>query len=60
MTQEIGIVDAVEGSLDVSHYPIGTLLKIIPYHVSMASVLITNVLKAIEHIFCKLTSIITL
>ena len=34
MTQEVGIVEAVEGSLDVSLYPIGSFLKIMPYHVS--------------------------
>ncbi|XP_044183353.1 D-threo-3-hydroxyaspartate dehydratase-like isoform X3 [Acropora millepora] len=32
MTQEIGTVEAVEGFLDVSAYPIGSHLKIIPYH----------------------------
>ena len=37
MSQEIGIVEAAEGSLDVSLFPIGTLLKMIPYHVSMAA-----------------------
>ena len=37
MTQEIGIVEAAEGSLDVSLFPIGKLLKMIPYHVSMAA-----------------------
>ena len=34
MTQEVGTVEAVEGSLDVSLYPIGSFLKIMPYHVS--------------------------
>ena len=37
MTQEIGTVEAVEGLLDVSAYPIGSHLKIIPYHVSTIS-----------------------
>lgn len=37
MTQEIGIVEAAEESLDVSLFPIGKLLKMIPYHVSMAA-----------------------
>ena len=37
MTQEIGTVEAVEGLLDVSAYPIGSHLKIIPYHVSAIS-----------------------
>lgn len=37
MTQETGTVEAVEGSLDVSLYPIGSFLKMIPYHVSIAS-----------------------
>ena len=37
MTQEIGIVETAEGSLDVSLFPIGKLLKMIPYHVSMAA-----------------------
>ena len=37
MSQEIGTVEAVEGLLDVSAYPIGSHLKIIPYHVSMIS-----------------------
>lgn len=32
MTQEIGTVEAVEGSFDVTAYPIGSYLKIIPYH----------------------------
>ncbi|KAJ7372841.1 hypothetical protein OS493_016764 [Desmophyllum pertusum] len=32
MTQETGTVEAVEGSLDVSLYPIGSFLKMIPYH----------------------------
>ena len=40
MTQEVGTVEAVEGSLDVSRYPIGSFLKIIPYHVSV--VIIVN------------------
>ena len=34
MTQEIGIVEAVEGLLDVSANPVGSHLRIIPYHVS--------------------------
>ena len=42
MTQEIGIVEAAEGSLDVSLFPIGKLLKMIPYHVSMAASLNLN------------------
>ena len=37
MTQEIGIVEAAEGSLDVSLFPIGKLLKMIPYHVSVTA-----------------------
>lgn len=37
MTQEIGIVKAVEGTLDLSLYPIGSFLKMIPYHVSIFS-----------------------
>ena len=37
MTQEIGIVETAEGSLDVSLFPIGKLLKMIPYHVSVAA-----------------------
>ncbi|KAL9958451.1 hypothetical protein ACROYT_G035463 [Oculina patagonica] len=32
MSQEVGTVEAVEGSLDVFHYPIGSFLKLIPYH----------------------------
>lgn len=32
MTQEVGIVEAVEGTLDLSLYPIGSFLKMIPYH----------------------------
>ena len=34
MSQEVGTVEAVEGSLDVSLYPIGSFLRIMPYHVS--------------------------
>lgn len=34
MTQEVGTVEAVVGSLDVSLYPIGSFLRIMPYHVS--------------------------
>ena len=37
MTQEIGTVEAVEGSFDVTAYPIGSYLKIIPYHVCVVS-----------------------
>ncbi|XP_019615073.1 PREDICTED: uncharacterized protein LOC109462877 [Branchiostoma belcheri] len=32
MTQEVGKVHAVEGTLDFDKYPIGTVLKILPYH----------------------------
>ena len=36
MTQEIGKVEAVEGStLDLSQYPIGSFLRFVPYHVSL-------------------------
>ena len=38
MTQEVGKVEAVEGSLDLSLYPIGSLLEIVPYHVSVVVV----------------------
>jgi len=39
MSQEVGTVEAVEGSLDVSLYPIGSFLKIMPYHVSRVLIL---------------------
>jgi len=32
MSQEVGIVQAVDGALDVSLHPIGSFLKMIPYH----------------------------
>lgn len=32
MTQEIGTVQAVEGPLDLSQYPVGSFLRIIPFH----------------------------
>ena len=36
MTQEIGKVEAIEGStLDLSQYPIGSFLRLVPYHVSL-------------------------
>ena len=39
MSQEVGTVEAVEGSLDVSLYPIGSFLRIMPYHVSTVLIL---------------------
>ena len=56
MTQEIGIVEADEGCLDVSLYPIGSFLKIIPYHVSiLLSVLSINTLiTCVQGPYCKL------
>lgn len=38
MTQEIGAVQAVEGPLDLLLYPIGSFLRIIPFHVSIICV----------------------
>ena len=38
MTQEIGTVQAVEGPLDLLLYPIGSFLRIIPFHVSIICV----------------------
>lgn len=34
MTQEIGKVVALDGKLDFSKFPIGSMLKILPHHVS--------------------------
>ena len=34
MTQEIGFVDTVQGELDYAKYPIGSMLFILPWHVS--------------------------
>lgn len=34
MTQEHGRVEPISGSLDYSRYPLGSLLTLIPYHVS--------------------------
>ena len=35
MTQEIGKVETVDGSiLDFSQHPIGSFLRLVPYHVS--------------------------
>lgn len=38
MTQEISTVQAVEGPLDLLLYPIGSFLRIIPFHVSIICV----------------------
>ncbi len=34
MTQEHGRVEPISGPLDYSKYPLGSLLTLIPYHVS--------------------------
>lgn len=34
MTQEMGKVEAVDGQLDYSQYPIDSILYIYPFHVS--------------------------
>lgn len=35
MTQEHGRVEPISGPLDYSKYPLGTVLMLIPYHVSI-------------------------
>ena len=35
MTQEIGFVEPLSGKLDFQKYPIGSLLSILPWHVSI-------------------------
>ena len=35
MTQELGTVRAVDGDLDYSKYPIGSMLYLYPWHVSI-------------------------
>lgn len=34
MTQEHGKVEPISGLLDYSKYPLGTMMTLIPYHVS--------------------------
>lgn len=36
MTQEHGRVESISGQLDYSKYPLGSMLTLIPYHVSAA------------------------
>lgn len=35
MTQEHGRMEPISGPLDYSKYPLGTMLTLIPYHVSI-------------------------
>lgn len=55
MTQEVGTVEAVEGSLDVSLYPIGSFLRIMPYHVSRV---LSSILTVEIYIFYCCTSMV--
>lgn len=43
MTQEHGKVEPISGLLDYSKYPLGTMLTLIPYHVSIIPVTLTIV-----------------
>lgn len=49
MTQELGKVIALNGKLDFSKYPIGSILKILPHHV-----------RTIHHLFLKPKSILAI
>lgn len=49
MTQEHGKVEPISGLLDYSKYPLGTMLTLIPYHVSIIPVTLTIVATLLLH-----------
>lgn len=49
MTQEHGKVEPISGLLDYSKYPLGTMLTLIPYHVSIIPVILTIVATLLLH-----------
>lgn len=56
MTQEHGRLEPISGPLDYSKYPLGSLLQLIPYHVSAAQYGATvNVVSALSSLECCLT-----
>lgn len=49
MTQEHGRVEPISGILDYSKYPLGTMLTLIPYHVSIIPMSLTIVATLLLH-----------
>ena len=35
MNQEVGFIEAVDGTLNYANFPLGSLLFLLPYHVSL-------------------------
>ena len=34
--QDVGVVEAISGDLDFKNYPIGSVIQLLPWHVSIA------------------------
>lgn len=54
MTQEHGRMEPISGSLDYSKYPLGTMLTLIPYHVSIPPSLVVK-----QGLFASLPDLLT-